>query len=127
MTYYVEPDYWVAGYAEGDSTGALVYGYGMVSATGSTLSGANYSAKPGTQVAAMSSVLAAGSFLQIYPGISLNSKSGTLAAGNIHAANSGLIQAQSVTKASGRIFWEMTSPASATWTTIVPQAEGTGE
>jgi len=128
MTYYVEPDYWVAGYAVGDSTGTLIYGSGASSATGVALSGANYTAASLRGISTgYGTVVAAGDLIAIFPGIGLNAKSSMAGAGGIRTSSSSLIEAESSVKAGGRIFWEMTAPASGTWTAIVPQAEGSGE
>ena len=129
MSYYVEPDYWVAGYAEGDSTGGLVYGSGAVNAVATPVIAANYTiSSNGFSVSSTGLVLCGGSFVQTFPGINLNSKSETFAAGAATINSNGArIIAQSDARMTGRPFWELTTPASGTWTTIVPQAEGTGE
>lgn len=127
--YYVEPDYWTSGYAEGDlSETGLIFGAGAVSATGSALTAGNYKAGSTIQiVSAVGSFKASGSFIQTLPGINLNAKSTTVAGGNYRASNAALIKAQSEVSSGSRIFWELTTPASGTWTPIVPQAEGSGE
>lgn len=128
MTYYVEPDYWIAGYADGDSSGTIVYGSGLSSATGLSLAGSNYSV--GSQrgiLTGYSTLNSAGDLIAIFPGISLRANSTVSAAGGSTRVNSGLVSALSSTKVGGRIFWETTSPSSGVWTEIVPQAEGSGE
>lgn len=129
MTYYVEPDYWVAGYAAGDSTGTLVFSSSVISSTGTVLSASNYiSANQGIKAQAVGSVIAAGNFTQTFPGINLNAKSNAFAAGAItFNSNGALSTTTSDVRMTGRPFWENTTPASGTWTTIVPQAEGTGK
>lgn len=128
MTYYVEPDYWVAGYAEGDATGTFIYGSGTSIANGEVLTAGNYRASSfRAMTMAQSSVLVAGDYIAIFPGVNLNSVSGMFVGPNITASNVAQSTTQSSTQASGRIFWEITAPVSGTWTEIVPQAEGTGE
>lgn len=129
MTYYVEPDYWFTGYAEGDPTGGFVFGSAASQATGLMLSAANVTYGDfGGLVLSSSTALCGGSLTQIFPGINLNSKSQSFAAGALTSnSNGGLSVARSESRMTGRPFWEITSPASGTWTAIVPQAEGTGK
>lgn len=128
MTYYVEPDYWVAGYAEGDATGTFIYGSGATSATGLALAGGNYTAAHLRGIAMeQSSVVAAGDLIAVFPGVTIYGNGQMLNAGGIRTASAARITALSDTKASGRIFWEMTTPASANWVEVIPQAEGSGE
>ena len=57
-----------------------------------------------------------------------NAKSNTFVAASIISnSNGALSQTHSDVRMTGRPFWELTSPASGTWTTIVPQAEGSGK
>lgn len=129
MSYYVEPDYWFAGYAVGDSTGGLVYGAGAVNAVGTPVIAGNYTVgQDAFLIVGTATVLAGGNFTQILPGINLNSKSNMFAAGAATLnSNGAIVKAQSDARMTGRPFWELTTPASGTWVTIVPQAEGTGE
>lgn len=127
MTYYVEPDYWFSGYAEGDSTGTIVFSAALSTATGTAKSAGSYKVGSHAElIQSTSSVLAASALIQKFPGINLNSKSATLAAASVRSSNGAFIVETSNVRASGRIFWEMTTPATGTWTTIVPQAEGSG-
>lgn len=126
MSYYVEPDYWIAGYADGDYVPGTVLVAGLCSATATIKAAAIYKPSSGGLSLTTSAVLAGGNFTQAFPGINLNSKSQVACAGNITTTNSGLVQAQSDVRMSGRPFWEMTSPASGTWVKVAPQAEGFG-
>lgn len=127
--YYVEPDYWVSGYTVDDGTGSLVFSSSVISATATVQAGANYTvAQTGVKITATATVVIGPSFIQTLPGINLNAKSNALAVGNITSkSNGGLSLTTSDVRMTGRPFWELTSPASGTWTTIVPQAEGTGK
>lgn len=127
--YYVEPDYWVAGYTVDDGTGTLVFSSGVITAASATKAGGNYTVgQSGLKITATSTVLIGPSFTQAFPGINLNAKSNTFVAGNIISkSNGGLSLATSDVRMTGRPYWETTSPASGTWTIVVPQAEGTGE
>jgi hypothetical protein len=128
MTYYVEPDYWFSGYAVGDSVPGTVLASGLSVANGTILSAGNYIAASNSGLSiATSSVLTGGNFIQTFPGINLNAKSNTFAAGAVTInSNGALIEAHSDSRMTGRPFWENTQPASGTWTIIVPQAEGSG-
>lgn len=128
--------------------GAIRFNGALVGATGSTraaiykinLAGSRSTAATTTlasilnfkrtsaTVSALSRAVTTVNYISQYPGgINLNSKSQTLAAVTVRAVASGKTEAQASVKAASRIFWENTSPASGTWTTIVPQAEGTGK
>lgn len=128
-TYYVEPDYWVAGYSVDDYTPGLVFASGASYAASVIKSAGNYKAgQGGLQIVATATVLVGGSFTQTFPGINLNAKSNTfVAAAMTSNSNGALSQTHSDARMTGRPFWELTAPASGTWTIIVPQAEGTGE
>lgn len=128
MTYYVEPDYWVSGYAVGDSVPGTLLAAGLSSTTATIKSAGNLTASNNAaRVLATATVLSGGNFTQTFPGINLNAKSNTFAAGAVTInSNGALIEAHSDCRMTGRPFWELTSPASGTWTTIVPQAEGSG-
>ena len=125
--YYVEPDYWQPGYSVDDYTPGTVLASGLSTAT-ATIKGAGAFTASGYSISlASSTVLAGGNFIQTFPGINLNSKSATLAAGAVTINSTGaLVEAHSDSRMTGRPFWELTSPASGTWTKIVPQAEGSG-
>lgn len=129
MSYYVEPDYWVAGYAVGDSTGGLVFGSALSSATATPQVAGNYIINQTSFLSiATSAVFAGGNFTQVFPGINLNAKSNAFAAGAVTLNSNGALSiTTSDVRMTGRPFWENTTPASGTWTTIVPQAEGTGK
>lgn len=129
MTYYVEPDYWEYGYAVGDPSPGLILGSGVSSSTATPLIAGNYTvASHAERMAALSVVLAGGNLTQVFPGINLNSKSQAFAAGAVISnSNGGKITAQSDVRMKGRPYWELTSPASGTWTQIVPQSEGAGK
>ena len=128
MTYYVEPDYWVSGYSVDDYTPGLVFASGASNAASLVYVNANYKAgQGGSLVLSTATVLAGGNFTQTFPGINLNAKSNTFAAGAVTINSTGaLVDAHSDARMTGRPFWEMTTPASGTWTEIVPQAEGFG-
>lgn len=127
MSYYVEPDYWVSGYAVGDSAPSTILAAGLISATATIKSSGSYtSASNASRVIATSTVLVGGSFTQTFPGINLNSKSQTFVAGNITTSSGSLVSETSDVRMTGRPFWELTSPAAGTWTLIVPQSEGSG-
>lgn len=128
MAEYVEPSYWVYGYAEGDRPNDFTYGFAAAYATGTTKSAGNYKTASHREIAsAKATVLAAPILISVYPGVNLNAKSSVIAASVYRTKGSGLVTAQSSTKVGGRIFWENTQPASGAWTVIVPQAEGTGK
>lgn len=129
MTYYVEPDYWSAGYAEGDYSGGLVFASGASYAASVIKAAGNYKAgQGGVVMLGTATVVAGGSYTQTFPGLNMNAKSNTFAAGAVTInSNGALIEAQSDVRMTGRPFWELTAPASGTWTEIVPQAEGSGE
>lgn len=129
MTYYVEPDYWVPGYSVDDYTPGTVLASGASYAASVVKSAGNYKAgQGGLQIVGTASVFAGGSYTQTFPGINLNAKSNTFAAGAVTINSSGaLIEADTDVRMTGRPFWELTTPASGTWTAIVPQAEGTGK
>jgi len=128
MTYYVEPDYWVAGYAVGDSAGGLVFASGLSSTTATILNASNVKIESFVALSnAVGTVKSGGALTQFFPGVNLNIKSSTIAASVYRTKGGAIISAQSDTKSGGRIFWEMTGPASGTWTTIDPQAEGSGQ
>lgn len=127
MTYYVEPDYWSAGYAEGDYSGGLVFASGASYAASVVKSAGNYRVGGAGLVFTTSSIVAGPNFVQTFPGINLNAKSNSFAAGAVTInSTSGLITAQSDVRMTGRPFWENTQAASGTWTAIAPQAEGFG-
>ena len=127
--YYVEPDYWVPGYSVDDYTPGLVLSSSVVTATATVKAAGNYTAgQGGIVIVGTATVMAGGSYTQTFPGINLNAKSNMFAAGAITSnSNGALSQTTSDVRMTGRPFWELTSPASGTWTTIVPQAEGTGK
>lgn len=125
--YYVEPDYWQPGYSVDDYTPGTVLAAGLCTATSSVKAAGNRKAGGAGLTIATSTVLAGGNFIQTFPGINLNAKSNTFAAGAVTInSNGALVEAHSDCRMTGRPFWELTSPASGTWTTIVPQAEGSG-
>lgn len=127
MSYYVEPDYWSNGYAVGDSVPGTVLVAGVCTATSSVKVAGNRKAGGSGLTLSTSTVLAGGNFIQTFPGINLNAKSNAFAAGAVTVnSNGALVEAHSDSRMTGRPFWELTSPASGTWTTIVPQAEGSG-
>ena len=128
-TYYVEPDYWAPGYSVDDYTPGLVLSSGVVTATSTVKAAGNYTAgQGGIVILGTGTVYAGGSYTQTFPGINLNAKSNTFVAASIISnSNGALSQTHSDVRMTGRPFWELTSPASGTWTTIVPQAEGTGK
>jgi len=129
------------------AAGYVKFGAGLASASSSAKAAANYVRIEGALVSAVSSVkaganivkvgsgkvqsttvvLAACSLQRTYPGVNLNSKSQMAATANVNAKGAALSENFSSVKAGSRIFWENTSPASGTWTLIVPQAEGTGK
>lgn len=127
--YYVEPDYWQPGYSVDDYVPGTVLAAGACTATGTVKSAGNYKiGQDGFVVLATGTVLAGGSYTQTFPGINLNSKSQAFAAGAVTVnSNGGRITAQSDVRMTGRPYWELTSPASGTWTQIVPQSEGAGK
>ena len=125
--YYVEPDYWVPGYSVDDYTPGTVLAAGLCTATSSVKAAGNRTAGGAGLTIATGTVLAGGNFIQTFPGINLNAKSNTFAAGAVTInSNGALIEAHSDSRMTGRPFWENTQPASGTWTIIVPQAEGSG-
>ena len=126
MTYYVEPDYWVAGYAEGDYVPGTVLVAGVCTATSSVKSAGILAAGGSGLTVSTSTVLAGGSFTQTFPGINLNAKSQAVGAGNYITKSGGLVSETANVRMTGRPYWEATQPASGTWVTIVPQAEGFG-
>lgn len=128
-TYYVEPDYWEFGYAVGDYSGTFVFGSARSSAQSTLKSAGNYTVTSHRERAtATSSMLAGPILITVYPGVNLNSKSAAVVAGATTInSNAGLIEARSTSLMTGRVFWENTSPASGSWTLVVPQAEGTGK
>lgn len=127
--YYVEPDYWQSGYSTDDYTPSIVLSAGVVTATSTVKAAGNYKAgQGGVVMLGTATIVAGGSDTQTFPGINLNAKSNTFVAASIISnSNGALSQAHSDVRMTGRPFWELTSPASGTWTAIVPQAEGTGK
>lgn len=125
--YYVEPDYWQPGYSVDDYTPGTVLAAGLCTATSSVKAAGNRAAGGACLTIATGTVLAGGNFIQTFPGINLNAKSNTFAAGAVTInSNGALIEEHSDSRMTGRPFWENTQPASGTWTIIVPQAEGSG-
>lgn len=125
--YYVEPDYWQPGYSVDDYTPGTVLAAGLCTATSSVKAAGNRKAGGAGLSITTSTVLAGGNFTQTFPGINLNAKSNTFAAGAVTInSNGALIVEHSDSRMTGRPFWENTQPASGTWTIIVPQAEGSG-
>lgn len=127
--YYVEPDYWAPGYSIDDYTPGLVLSSSVVTATSTIKAAGNYTAgQGGIVVLGTGTVYAGGSYTQTFPGINLNAKSNAFAAGAVTLNSNGALSiTTSDVRMTGRPFWENTTPASGTWTTIVPQAEGTGK
>ena len=129
MSRYVEPDYWEYEYAVGDTSTPFVFG-GMFSlAQAEQDSGGNYIASGHRGLlTANASLIVAPIFFSVYPGVDLNTISQAFASGSVTSASNGAIaKAHSDSRMTGRPFWELTAPASGTWTRIVPQAEGSGE
>lgn len=128
MAEYVEPSYWIYGYAEGDRPNDFTYGYAAGYAVGTAKATGNYKTASHREISsAKATVVAAPILISVYPGVNFNVKSSTIAASVYRTKGSGLVTAQSSTKAVGRIFWEKTTSPSGVWAKVVPQAEGSGE
>lgn len=122
----------IAGKAQGTATtigaGSYVMLEGALSEGSATTLAASLRKRLSSSIFdGLSTSLVAVEVYRTYPGVNLNAKSSVLAAIGVTRKTSSIIASSSSTKAGARLFWEATSPASGAWTTIDPQAEGSGK
>lgn len=109
-------------------SGSLIWYEGaLISANGLTFAATQRLKPTSGRLSATSTVIAASTQKIVFPGINFNAKSTVLSAGSYSIIVGGKIESTSRMIGYGRPYWEVTSPASGTWTIIVPQAEGTGK